>query len=169
MVIANPKAPVRATRPSTSQSPYNAGDSDDEFDTSPSTFSFTEKHKLLQLRLQPLFRIRKDLETSLGSEAIDEHDPFEKTGAAPFLDQEAAAINPRRPKEFFVTSQQGWRGALDRVRTSGSASKGTRKDIEDAVEVIAGCRDDIKHLWADDVVRSILEKHDIRLEHSSGL
>lgn len=165
---ANPKAPARSVRPSTSQTLDNGEDSDDDFETSASNFDFTQKHKVLQLRLQPLFRIRRDLEVSLGSEAIDEPDPFDKASAAPFVDQEAA-FNPRRPKEFFVTSQQGWRSALDRVRTSGSATKGTLKGIDDAIEVIAGCGDDIKQLWADDVVQSVLAKHKIQLEHSSGL
>lgn len=170
MAISASKAGSARTRGSIGQLRYATGSQEPDDDgTRLPLFTFNEKHKFLQLRLQPLFSIRSDLEMCLGSEASENSEDLEQTIAAPFLDQEAAVIKSRRPREFFVTTQEGWRGALDRIQTSSSATRGAKKDIEDSVEVIAGCGDGIKQLWADEVVQSVLSKHNMQLEHSSGL
>jgi guanine nucleotide-binding protein subunit alpha len=40
---------------------------------------------------------------------------------------------------------------------------------DEATEVIASCREDMKSLWTDEVVRSVLVKRRLRLEDSAGL
>jgi hypothetical protein len=165
----SPRGSAR-TRTSFSRIQYNPDPDEFEEDSAEhSRFIFSEKHKILQLRLQPLFRICTDLETCLGSEALQNREALEQTDATPFMTQEAAAIKSRRPEEFFVTTQEGWRRALDKVRNSGSATRGAKKDLDDSIEVLAGCGNDIKQLWADEVVQSILSKYSVQLEHSSGL
>jgi guanine nucleotide-binding protein alpha-1 subunit len=155
MSKSRPHARVRS---STSQI-KNAG-KDDTF-----WFDFVEKHKILRLRLQPLFRIQMDLERRLGSASIDE--PYSSSFAVYGNQDTINKPNPRRPAEFFVTTQKGWKSTLDRALPIKISVK--KDEMDDIVEVIAGCGPDIKELWADPVVRAVLKKHEITLEHSSGL
>jgi guanine nucleotide-binding protein subunit alpha len=158
------RKPLSMSRPRTCEALRYEKDSDEE-SIPPAQFDFTERHKILQLRLQPLLQIRKDLERRLGSAAINE----QTSEACDFpCHGQVVETNSRRPTEFFITSQKGWRGALERVRPSETSTKGTHKVIYDAVEVITRCGPDIKQLWADDVVQQVLAHHKMRLEHSSG-
>ncbi|TFK38865.1 guanine nucleotide binding protein, alpha subunit [Crucibulum laeve] len=45
---------------------------------------------------------------------------------------------------------------------------GERGDVDEATEVIASCREDMKALWMDPIVRDVLKKRRMRLEDSAG-
>lgn len=149
--------------------------------------SFTEKHKLLKLKLAPLRKVQADLEKRLGSGA-EEPTPFEggsgtNTTAAPF-DQSpyntgyAAPSSPTRRQEFYVRSSTGWKSALEKLRParpSTSSSRDSmegargRREAEETSQIIAGCREDMKALWEDKVVREMLTRRKVRLEEGGGL
>lgn len=131
---------------------------------------FKEKHRLLQLRLGPLRQVQTDLEQRLGS-AATEPNFTNVTQAAPF-DSGRRAL-----KEFSINSTNGWKSALDKFRAAravrpdtgpGSLRKLKSKEDETS-EVIAGCRDDMKALWEDLVIREMLSRRKTRIEDSAGL
>ncbi|KAJ7271057.1 guanine nucleotide binding protein, alpha subunit [Mycena rebaudengoi] len=131
---------------------------------------FKDKHRLLRLRLAPLRRVQSDLEQRLGAAATELY-TTSATSAAPF---ETA---PKREKEFSVHSTNGWKTALERFRvarrrSNDSSSSGVLRkvrDMEDEVlGVIAGCREDIRSVWEDRVVRDMLARRKVRLEDSAG-
>ncbi|KAJ7454919.1 guanine nucleotide binding protein, alpha subunit [Mycena galericulata] len=132
---------------------------------------FKDKHRLLRLRLAPLRRVQSDLEQRLGAAATELY-TTSATSAAPF---EGAPLPPKREKEFSVHSTNGWKTALERFRAarrrSGEESGVLRKvrDMEDEVQgVIAGCREDIRSVWEDRIVREMLSRRKVRVEDSAG-
>lgn len=128
----------------------------------------TEKHQLLKLRLGPLRRVETDLRRRLGAGA-DEESAVEGTEV---LDGREPPTTRR--KEFYV---RGWRSALvspgtlvKAMKNGGSWSGQSEKEIVDeATEVIAGCRADMKTLWGDEVVQAVLNRRRMRMEDSAGL
>ncbi|KAJ7058012.1 guanine nucleotide binding protein, alpha subunit [Mycena amicta] len=140
---------------------------------------FKDTHRLLRLRLAPLRRVRLDLEARLGA-AANELYTTDTTSAAPFdPDAEGSARKAREKPhvtEFSVHSRNGWKSALDRFRAarrSGEDNGGTMRrgvrDLEDEVQsVLAGCREDIRALWEDRVVREMMARRKVRIEDSAG-
>ncbi|KDQ49993.1 hypothetical protein JAAARDRAFT_63399 [Jaapia argillacea MUCL 33604] len=126
---------------------------------------FTEKHQLLKLRLRPLRRIEADLRRALGAASDDIESPSAPLTASPF-------DSPRRP-EFCVRS---WKGALERndhVKSATSSrgsnlGHGNSLDSDEATDVIAECREDMKALWQDEIVRHLLGSRKMRMENSAG-
>ena len=62
--------------------------------------------------------------------------------------------------------------AADALRTpppaAASSNNGKeRADADDATEVIASCRDDMKALWEDKAVQALFQKHNICLQDSA--
>jgi guanine nucleotide-binding protein subunit alpha len=149
--------------------------------------NFTEKHKLLRLRLAPLRRVLKDLEMRIGAGSEEPTSSGAPTVAAPFDDiytningssnAPVVAPRPRPPQEFYVRSSTGWKSALEKIkpRNSTSSRDGNgmkerwEREAEEATQVISGCREDMKMLWEDEVVRRMLERKRVRLEESGGL
>ena len=143
-------------------------------------FAFTEQHRLLQLRLGPLRRVQRDLEVRLGAGATGNPGdlrgpatPFQSTASQ---NMSSAVVSSQRhkarPKEFFVHSRSGWRGALSLGRGREGETrirKGREEAAEEAVEVIAGCSDDIRTLWEDETVHAVLAKRNIRIDDQPGL
>ena len=143
-------------------------------------FAFTEQHRLLQLRLGPLRRVQRDLEVRLGAGATENPGdlrgpatPFQSTASQ---NMSSAVVSSQRhkarPKEFFVHSRSGWRGALSLGRGREGETrirKGREEAAEEAVEVIAGCSDDIRTLWEDETVHAVLAKRNIRIDDQPGL
>ncbi|TFK53943.1 G-alpha-domain-containing protein [Heliocybe sulcata] len=102
--------------------------------------------------------------------------------------------NPHRPREFFVRSNTGWKTALDKVRPRLSINTRSSEDLngnfrgdaqpeagmrkrsmkrrreigDEITDIIADCREDIRALWTDDVVHSLLVKRKLRLEDTPG-
>lgn len=131
----------------------------------------TEKHQLLRLRLGPLRRVEADLKRRLGA-GVDE-----------VVNAEAGVLDPQegpggRPKEFCV---RGWKSALENPGAMVKAMRngapratqgeGEEKEavVDEATEVISSCKEDMKALWADEMVQTVLSKRRMRLEDSAGL
>jgi hypothetical protein len=134
-------------------------------------------HRLLRNRLGPLRQVQKDLEIILGSassEPVDLSSTVAYTSVAPFLDHDHPSEHPDHP-EFCIRSSCGWKSALDRVRRASHSpgdidrSKTSLKQADEASEAIRSCRDDIKAVWEDPMVRHLLVKHNVVLEESPGL
>ena len=69
----------------------------------------TESHRQLLLRLEPLRRVQRNLEKTLGAASTEE--VHSGTGSV------APWATPKfRSREFAVTSRSGWKSALNRVR-----------------------------------------------------
>lgn len=95
--------------------------------------SFSEKHKILKLRLAPLRGVQVDLERKLGSGAFEDHGNHGRgrsqsasaTGPTeyPLIDGD---LLPRRlPKEFYIRSNNSWKDRLKHgLRTTGRPSSG---------------------------------------------
>jgi guanine nucleotide-binding protein subunit alpha len=50
----------------------------------------------------------------------------------------------------------------------GSRDSGAHAS-DDATDIIASCRDDMKALWLDEAVRNVLAKRKVRIEDGAGL
>jgi len=142
---------------------------------------FSGPQKVLRLRLGPLKQIQKDLETIIGSpssEPVDLSATHMNTPPAAFLDHEDSS-EPLPSPEFFIRSNCGWKSALNKLRLAApglserNSSDGERskalKRTDEVSEVIHSCKDDMKALWADPVVRDLLKKRDLSLDEHSGL
>jgi hypothetical protein len=155
--MSPPKSDPASSSPSSSTAPQKR--------TSVSASPFTERHRLLKLRLGPLRRIQKDLERRLGAATI-EIQSTTVTTAAPFYQKPVL-------QEFSINSSNGWKTALDRFRSlrpSPSVPKrGWDAELEEITEVIASCADDMKAIWEDPTVRSLLDKRQVRLDEAPGL
>jgi guanine nucleotide-binding protein subunit alpha len=174
--------------------------------TSLPAFRFSEKHKLLKLRLAPLRGVQTDLERKLGSGAFEDQGQSGADGRGRY--QSASALNPsaespqadgeesqvrRIPKEFYIRSNNSWKdrfrnglknasralsarsvqsgfGAWGGVEKELSADELRRNnaELEEIAGVIAGCKEDIKALWEDGVVQSVLSRRKYRVDESSG-
>lgn len=131
-------------------------------------YDFSDKHKLLQLRLQPLIRVQRDLEKYLGSAAL-EPDQVATTKDVAFPALGPTAV--RRQTEFSVSVNSSWKARL-LGKDEGPKrliEKKSIQDLHDAREIIYRCGSDIKQLWTDDVVQRVLKGTKTRLKHSSGL
>ncbi|KAJ7590518.1 guanine nucleotide binding protein, alpha subunit [Mycena floridula] len=105
--------------------------------------ALTDQHRLLKLRLGPLRRVETDLKRRLGA-GVNEI----VQGASSESTQEISL---------------GFRMWSDIVNQADPQAL-----CYDTTEVIAGCRDDMKAIWADHAVRVILKKHRVNLENSAG-
>ncbi|KAF8056516.1 G-protein alpha subunit [Lyophyllum atratum] len=141
-------------------------ESDAEAATLP--IQLTETHHLLKRRLGPLRRVETDLKRRLGAgteEVVG--------GGGGVLGEEAAGSG--RVKEFGV---RGWKhvleGPLAALSGNGVAGKGHERGqaqgevVDEATEVIASCREDMKALWTDATVRDVLKRRRLRIEDSAG-
>ena len=171
------------------------------------TFRFSEKHKLLKLRLAPLRGIQADLERKLGSGAFE--DQGQSNASSRTRSQSTSALTPsveppqvdgdepqirRLPKEFYIRSNNSWKDRFrNGLRNAGRPLSGrslqtgfgawgivekeisadelrkSNAELEEIAGVIAGCKEDIKTLWEDEVVQSVLSKRKYRVDESSGL
>lgn len=127
----------------------------DALENAPKTET-TKQMNLLRMRLSPLRRVQRDLETHLGLAGGNEVHAAADTGVF------------RRPTEVSLCSRYGWAAALGLAKQKTNC-RGKRSPAEDALEVILMSRDDIAALWGDDDVRAALEVHGLRLEDQSGL
>ena len=115
---------------------------------------FNERHRLLRLKLAPLRSLQGDLRARLG--ACDW--PAVKGVEA-----------KSRTHDFFVRSNAGWKSAL-RPGALRAADKGRKKQEDsETAEVLASCAEDIKALWADDIIQDMLRRRKLRLDLLPGL
>jgi hypothetical protein len=157
-------------------------------DDAAAPLAFGEPHKLWRLRLAPLRGVQADLEARLGAGAME---PDWPAGAGAGAATSALDLRPRRdsmddaasavvahtyaaalpPRDFFVRSTNGWKSALDKLhgrRPSGAVDPEPQPH-DDVAEVLANCREDMKALWADESVRELLKRRQIRLADTPGL
>lgn len=167
---------------------------------SPVFDGFSEKHKVLRLRLAPLRGVQADLERKLGSGAFEDHgngrgrSHSASAGAAESYLIDGELHTRRSPKEFFIRSNNSWKDRLKQgIKYPGRPSSGgsinntpgawggnerevslsgdwgrAPADLDEITSIIAGCREDIKALWEDDVVQKVLSKKKYRVDESSG-
>jgi len=152
-------------------SPVSSDDHEPSDDDARDTlFDFSDKHKLLQLRLQPLTSVREDLEKFIGSAAL-EPDQVGTTAHTvfPTLDP-GSSRSLRRHTEFSVSVNSSWKTRLSgKEGPKRLIEKKSVQDLHGATEILYRCGPDIKQLWTDDVVQQVLKGTKAQLEHSSGL
>lgn len=135
----------------------------------------TEKHKLLRLRLAPLRRIQEDIEAQINAGSSDAIHSISASLRPDLQRSTGCPPNPRGSSEFFIRSNCGWKGIVDKLRSEITLNAPhppqppTRRKQPNINGVIAGCKSDIKWLWEDEAVHAVLKKYQIRLEDSSGL
>jgi len=119
-------------------------------------YDFSDKHRLLRLRLQPLTCVQGDFEKYLGS--VLEADRIGTTvhTALPSPDAEWPRSPPRH------TDPRG--SAADSQKTRSSEEP--IQDLYHATQTLYCCESDIKLLWEDDVVQRLLNGARPPLEHS---
>jgi len=161
----SPSRPHRSTPTVLSSDDHEFSD-DDAQDL---VFNFSDKHKLLQLRLQPLTRVRRDLEKYLGSAALEPDQVGTATNIV-FPSSDELPGSPRRNTEFSVPVNSSWKSrASGKEDSKRLVERKSIQDLHDATEILYRCGSDIKQLWADDVVQQVLRVTKAQLEHSSGL
>ena len=144
-------------------------------------FAFTDRHRMLRMRLAPLRSVQHDLEVQIGAGATDfDVSPLSTYSAPPSPPQPSSQYlsNPRKINEFYIHSSSGWKETLSKLRpkltvntsldSDRPQSIGNQKHME-AAEVIAGCGGDIQMLWEDDVVRAMLRSKEVKLDEAPGL
>lgn len=145
-------------------------DSDWEPSSHTPVYRFTDKHRLLKLRLAPLRRVQADLEKRLGpaSHEVYSTDP----AVPPGLDRNPEA----HLREFGIISRNGWKTALEKFRLAHknddyheSSLRRREEENYEITDILVGCRDDMKCLWDDTVVQQILTHRKARIEDLSGL
>ncbi|KZT18573.1 G-alpha-domain-containing protein [Neolentinus lepideus HHB14362 ss-1] len=140
---------------------------DDEFanPTARSPFQFTEKHQLLRFRLMPLRRVEADLKRRLGA-ASEEATASLSPMTTPPLEEPDRVASPRP----FEVSVRSWKDAFEmHCRSPKTSSIGhSSLESDDATDVIAECREDIKALWEDHIVKQVLKRRKVRVEESAG-
>ncbi|KAE9407524.1 guanine nucleotide binding protein, alpha subunit [Gymnopus androsaceus JB14] len=137
-----------------------------------------QRLQTLRLRLSPLRRVEIDLKLKLGAgtEEVTSMDQFPDSWQP---DPERVQITQKsRPKRIqgdeMVVRGLRWREFLSHGRTTSFIGR-TRAsiDVQDSVdrtaaEILAGCRDDMKMLWMNPAVQTILRKRRIEMENSAG-
>ncbi|KAF8549832.1 G-alpha-domain-containing protein [Imleria badia] len=144
-------------------------DSDWEPSSLTHVYRFTDKHRLLKLRLAPLRRVEADLEKRLGpgSQEVYSSVPTVPTGQ----DGKAGV----RAREFGVISRDGWKSAFEKLRPAQEGDsrpepvlKRREEENYDFTDILVGCREDMKNLWEDPVVQQILTHRKAHIEDSPG-
>lgn len=136
----------------------------------PLSVPMTDKHQLLKRRLGPLRRVEMDLKKHLGVQCTEETVDGDAgiTGQGTTDAASIAIASQKRSGEFAV---MGWKETLGGLLKNPKAAVRSDREnpaVDDATEVIASCREDMKALWMDQTVRDILVKRRVRLQDSSG-
>lgn len=143
--------------------------SDSDLEPSSHVYRFSDKHRLLKLRLAPLRRVLADLEKRIGpgSHEVYTTNPTPQARQDPKLES--------RSREFGIISRDGWRSAFEKLRLtrgddgSGPVSKRREEENYETADILVGCREDMKTLWEDAVVQQILTDRQAAIEDSPGL
>ncbi|KAF8636295.1 hypothetical protein AX17_003649 [Amanita inopinata Kibby_2008] len=132
----------------------------------PAPIHLSERQRMLTLRLGPLRTVEIELKKRLGaaSEEVsvkdDNIDPADLC-ATPF-------DRPSRCQEFGVRK---WNNVVDVAkyhRSLMSKELAMSELMDEGTEIIASCREDMRLLWNDVVVKDVLRKRKLCLEDSAG-
>ncbi|KAL4065511.1 guanine nucleotide binding protein, alpha subunit [Scleroderma yunnanense] len=151
-----------------SSATVDLSDYDREHRSHPS-YTFTDKHRLLKIRLAPLRSVLVDLEKRLGPGSQEVY-----SVSGPPSNPRGTQLQLSRSREFGVSSSNGWRSVLDKIRLASKGgnhtnpNKGRDAGHDGVTDVLAGCKEDMKNLWKDPVVKQILAHRRSRIEDSSG-
>ncbi len=125
---------------------------------------FTEKQRVLKLRLAPLRSVQEDLQARLGASDW----PTPKSGTT-----DSAKAHSQ---DFFVWSNASWKAALrpgrrslDTARAEKGQSRRRNSEENETAEVLASCADDMKALWKDETIQEMLKRRKLRLDLMPGL
>lgn len=131
---------------------------------------FTEKHRLLKLRLLPLRSVQSDIQARLG---LRDYPTLPASSSSASSQGEG-----KRQHESFVWSHVAWKTAKGASSSSqggggreGEGREGGRRATEESEtqEIIASCKQDMQALWADEVVQEMLRRRRLRLDLMPGL
>jgi guanine nucleotide-binding protein subunit alpha len=115
---------------------------------------FTDKHRLLMIRLAPLRGLEAELKRHLGAGAEPVH-PSLPLAPTPF-DDPVPPPSSKRGGEFFVRS---WTDAVD---------ANSLHDIDSSTITLMSCKDDMQALWTDPAVQVALDRRKVRLADTAG-
>ncbi|KAJ7602960.1 heterotrimeric G protein alpha subunit [Mycena polygramma] len=113
---------------------------------------FTDKHRMLLIRLAPLRGVEAELKRRLGAGAEPVH-PSAPMAATPFDDPAPIPLAKRAP-EFFVRS---WTDAIDPTH-SHAAGAPSHADLDSSTITLMTCKDDMQALWSDPAVQLALDR-----------
>ncbi|KAJ6481724.1 heterotrimeric G protein alpha subunit [Mycena sanguinolenta] len=114
--------------------------------------AFTDKHRMLLIRLAPLRGVEADLKRRLGAGAEPSH-PSAPMAATPF-DEPGPLPSPKRSPEFFVRS---WTEAIEPTA-----------NLDSSTITLMTCKDDMQALWTDAAVQLALDRRKVRLADGAG-
>ncbi|EDR01363.1 G-protein alpha subunit [Laccaria bicolor S238N-H82] len=154
--------------------------------------TLSSHHQILKLRLGPLRGVEADLKKRLGAASDEEEfDSSASLGIGPLEPSSSssgdgnqgaerrsgnAMIAARKVKrrEFGVKRlHEALENGVHALSSRGSHhGHGTRDSgsftSDDATDIIASCRDDMKALWLDEAVQKVLAKRKVRIEDGAG-
>ena len=176
-----PPFPHAVDRPRTSVDTemeyYENADRPGSMSTTDLSSRLTDKHQLLMRRLGPLRALEGDLKRRLGTASEEEACCGNRLGVLgePLTDLSTSSPQGRRRAEFGI---RGWKHLFANALAGRSGVPGARDgdragggqgDVDEATELLARCREDMKELWADEDVGAVLRNRRMRLEDSAGL
>jgi len=133
----------------------------------------------LKLRLDPLRRVEDDLKKLLGEGVDEDQDGAAESFGPLSLEVESQTLSKPNKKEFGVRKlhEALERSAAVAASSRNGSQRGHGSDdepaslgepVDEATEVLASCREDMKTLWSDDTVKVVLRKRKLRLEDTAG-
>ena len=117
---------------------------------------FSEKHRLLQLRLKPLTTIQGDLEDYLCSvlEPVQVGTALHTTFPSPDAESPGGS---RRHMRFSASGNSSWRTRFSSEKPKGPTGRRVIRDLNDIIEILYCCGSDIQQLWSDDAVQRVVK------------
>lgn len=124
---------------------------------------FTDRHQLLMIRLAPLRGVEADLKRRLGA-GTEPTQPSLPLAATPFDTPSKDPAVKRSPLEFSVRC---WNDVVDPESRMGHEEGDANLDM--STITISGCKNDMKALWTDKSVQTVLARRKVRLPDSAAL
>ena len=126
----------------------------------------TDKHHILMIRLGPLKRVEANLKRRLGAASVEETGSPICGVSEEAVDENSPIAIQKQSREFGV---RGWKDVLESWTKDSKLRRDDDQPVDDATEMIARCKEDMKALWTDQSVRDVLEKRQMKLQDSAAL
>ncbi|KAF8741044.1 hypothetical protein AX14_005951 [Amanita brunnescens Koide BX004] len=125
----------------------------------------TDWHQMLMIRLAPLRSVEVELKKRLGAADFPQtiRGPLRAT---PF-DAPSTPPESSTSRRVFEVSVRSWQDVLD-PGAHKLQNANLPEDQDVITNTIAGCKDDMKSMWNDKMVRLALQRRKIRLPDSAG-